>query len=293
MSKMSYKSWWGWVPLLTRDAFLSSLEERKEKAKIITDRCKKEYGLDLDFKLFHKDGLDIWDICLREEMKKWVSRGKCEVDKQGMCKIVIEELKGTKECDVAATIYRIIKNVYHEHIHHRGDQPLSLLEVERKGDAIKGVLDQYRKKIVFYHEAVTDSVRKGKVYDAFDLAMTGQGEMRYALAYVSLFYEGDEKETLTEMFNNAVASLNVLLSRTHAPVIFRKILSINWLGFIGGLLTTFFGGFVLLNKFYSAVDSILYAFDIALVFAVILIFAIIVVPSVKRIVKREMGGQKL
>jgi len=58
--------------------------------------------------------------------------------------------------DAALAIYRFIRDVYHKHIHHSGDLPLRPVEVDAENDAIEGILNQYRQKVILYHRIAKD-----------------------------------------------------------------------------------------------------------------------------------------
>lgn len=227
----SLTTWYGWIPILSGKLFLEKEEDIEKRARKLQEEIKDQYDYDIEYT---HESRDKWELTLRTE------RGgefQFEVKLKDNGLIRIEPTGGDPPYDVVLTIYRFIRDVYHEHIHHSGDLLLLPVEASTENDAVEGILDQYRRKVVFYHRIAKDLIDLRRYDDAKELILAGRGEMQYAKAFITLFTTGQRKEDLIRIFENSDTSLEVLMEKVNTYSSWRETL---WRGAFSAVVTAFF-----------------------------------------------------
>ncbi|KXB08474.1 hypothetical protein AKJ56_01195 [candidate division MSBL1 archaeon SCGC-AAA382N08] len=149
----------------------------------------------------------VWKIRVHPEEDK-SHKVLCRVKNNGLCVFEAEE---KLKFGILSAAYRYIRDVYHHHIHHSEDQPLQLVEAEKEEEAIEKIIDQYRRKIIYYNRHAHSFLKENEYSYAFEeIISPGIGEMNYAKNFATLFQKGDKKNNLIQTFNNSVNSLRAL-----------------------------------------------------------------------------------
>ncbi len=85
--------------------------------------------------------------------------------------------------------------------------------MDDENDAIEGILNQYRLKMIRYHQRAKDFIDSRKFDDAVVITSSGRGEMQYAKLFINLFFKNDQKGDLIRTFEYSDTSLGVLMER--------------------------------------------------------------------------------
>jgi len=219
--------WFGWIPTLAgREVFPALCME------FLKDKGAVENGRRCTFR-FHKRLYDVKkSLCVvtLELQDGYVTSVEISDEDENRTIVRAEDIKFHKnglvsftiECTVdervaAMQVFRIIRDVYHVHTHHKHqDVLLEPVKASRADEAIKGILNIYLKKIVDYmkeikHRADTLFLKYCSVVtieDAEDLISQALGEMVYAENFCELF---DLKEK--SRFERARSAIEVLRDR--------------------------------------------------------------------------------
>lgn len=207
--------WYGWIPILSGKLFLEKEEDIEKRAKDLQKEIKEQEGYPYLIEHTH-ESRDKWKIILRTKRltRRIELQFEVKLEDNGLCKI--KPISGDPSYDAALAIYRFIRDVYHKHIHHSGDLPLRPVEVDAENDAIEGILNQYRQKVILYHRIAKDLIDSRRVGVAIKEICAGRGEMQYAKTFITLFITGNQKGDLIRIFENSDTSLGVLMERINA-----------------------------------------------------------------------------
>ena len=200
--------WYGWIPILSGRLFFEKEEDIEKRAKELQKEIAEQEEYPYLIEYTH-ESRDKWEIILRTT-RRIKLQFEVKLEDNGLCKI--KPINGDPSYDAALAIYRFIRDVYHKHIHHSGDLPLRPVEVDAENDAIEGILNQYRQKVILYHRIAKDLIDSRRV-GAIKEICAGRGEMQYAKTFITLFITGNQKGDLIRIFENSDISLGVLTER--------------------------------------------------------------------------------
>ena len=202
-------TWYGWIPILSGKLFLEEEENIEKRARKLQEEIEDQEEYDIEYT---HESRDKWELTLRTEGRE---EFKFEVKLEDNGLIRIKPIGRDPSYDVVLAIYRFIRDVYHKHVHHSGDLPLFPVEANTENDVIEGILNQYRRKVVFYHRIARELIDSRRYDDAKNLILAGRGEMQYAKTFITLFITGSQKEDLIMIFDNSDTSLEVLMERVN------------------------------------------------------------------------------
>ena len=163
-----YRTYYGWIPILSHT--LNS-EDRNIKdnnfLKVFSDTDPSQ-EVAIELKEFDESGfISEFEGAIPEKCFIDVS---CEIKETGLVSFSFSSdppIEGNREINhLAASIFDIIRDVYHEHVHHEKITDILLKPVESKEEreAVKKILRQYSTKIFTYHE---DKGRKLRWWEKF------------------------------------------------------------------------------------------------------------------------------
>jgi len=178
-----------------------------------------------------------------------------------MCEIELgsERLDKNQEKDIANRIYRFIRDIYHVHIHHPGDQPLSVVEAQDKCGAIKEILKQYLLKFIIYQETVRSLINEknmNNLISASERAASGKGEVKYALAFISSYGKNcnlDRK--YHRVFKRFLQSLSILEQHINTKSSFYNHFKTRALQGFGISLACLFGVYELVKPISPSIET--------------------------------------
>lgn len=189
----------GWIPILTdRLIPLSSKEENE-----IVEYLKKPINISDDLRnpeLILVDNLQFKDDYLISFQIKSQSSAllsltiNCAIGKTGIVKFCIpnqnpeqQEGKRNKEERLAIKIFKIIREIYHEHIHHsKTEAALRPVKTSYEDNALQDIIKQYDYKIIDYHDNGIKIVDKAGIERALSHIEEGLGELVYAKSFLNL-----------------------------------------------------------------------------------------------------------
>ncbi|PKP58880.1 MAG: hypothetical protein CVT89_02130 [Candidatus Altiarchaeales archaeon HGW-Altiarchaeales-2] len=104
-------------------------------------------------------------------------------------------------------IYVCIRDIYHSHSHHHSshERHLDVVKCENEEKAIKGVMEQYEKKIDEYHSRMNEWFWHPEVLnekDAIAIIQPAKGEMLYAQNFIELYEQKDLKNTFVRAYES-------------------------------------------------------------------------------------------
>lgn len=127
------------------------------------------------------------------------------------------------EEDVGSVFFRIIRDIYHGHTHHKHqDLLLKPIKAKNENEAIDKLINLYLYKIVQYHKEIKIRVDTAFIKyfsivtfkDSEDVIAQAMGEMTYAESLVNLLKEKDAR--YLNRFETAKKSLEILHTRIKA-----------------------------------------------------------------------------
>ncbi|MCX7946860.1 MAG: hypothetical protein N2557_07860 [Hydrogenophilus sp.] len=121
-------------------------------------------------------------------------------------------LRANKIENLISATYRFIRDLYHDHIHHSGDQPLWVIRARDEGEAVEKILMQYRQKVKEYHKQAKDLIKTKNFNQAIDTLFSAMGEMQYASSFITLFFDGKRKAFLLSVFKNGISHSDIGLA---------------------------------------------------------------------------------
>lgn len=128
---------------------------------------------------------------------KKIAKAKIDFCGKGLIKIDLEVYREKyDERNVARQVFRIVRDVYHVHTHHKyQDVLLEPVDANNIDDAKDKLLKQYLKKIVDYHKEIKKRVDSGfwhyfsvfKYKDAENTILQAIGEILYGESFSEMF----------------------------------------------------------------------------------------------------------
>jgi hypothetical protein len=125
-----------------------------------------------------------------------------------------------------------IRDLYHEHTHHDGDNTAvadSLLLVSLDNDNVPQALDEilknFQRKIIRYHKLIKEALKvkhtKIAVETTHSLIRQAKGEFIYAINFVNLYFFKSENHPLyINFFENAIRSIDTFYEETNTKYLF-------------------------------------------------------------------------
>lgn len=242
--------WYGWIPILSHELVAenrSAETEANYKKKTSDTDTSQEVNVSLNFADNHflsSVQIDIPEI--------GTVNAKCKIRETGLINFEFSEIKFSKNeivnnifnnTSLPVLIFDIIRDVYHDHVHHEHHDDCKLKPVSSSSDndAVTKILSQYQNKIFYYHKD-SHSIKnyyyipcsryfkmKRRVY----FLETARGEFTYAKAFIELHKshlkseKKYESETLKYFFDQAYNSVSILKEKlTWQIMYFISILAI-------------------------------------------------------------------
>ena len=240
--------WYGWIPNLSGDIFLSDIYEiLGERGFIsvqngnyfrslqISDISSTSYTFSVVVPTEYSNLNDKNTLKVELEGAKAV----CEIEKNGMLKLELtfgEGDGGDFELGIARAIYCEIKDIFHEHTHHAedADRLLDVIAAESKEQAIKKIVQQYQRKIFEYHHFLKAFLYRSQLHlrsylkerisglfywrrrqaSGIQYVAQAEGEMLYALLFINLYKQSfDQYRDYQFIFRNAYSSFNSIRNK--------------------------------------------------------------------------------
>ena len=119
----------------------------------------------------------------------------------------------------ANAIYRVVRDIYHNHTHHKNEehQLLQVIPTKDECEAISKLITQFEKLIILEHKTINEFVihekNKSKFIDSRYLIIRAKGVMIYASSFLNLVKNIEKKdyEHYSFVFQNAFRSINTLV----------------------------------------------------------------------------------
>ena len=229
--------WYGWIPILSGKLFMLDADTIWEKGEKLSLDINDAHGVKVELR-------DVEDNKLKISIKgQYTINTICALESGGLCRISVidsnipnDEMQ-VREGAAVAMIYRFVRDIYHEHIYHKNDQPLRLVYTSDKDFAIENIIDQYRNKIIYYHQECKN-LTENHLYDELVTTGTaGLGEMRYGIAFANIFSKTD----VIPIFENAYISLKGFMEQITSDTMANLSNDFKWLTSYATGLVVFFG----------------------------------------------------
>jgi hypothetical protein len=153
------------------------------------------------------------------------------LSKNGLIEFDVHEIIASPDPSVTQElpnqIYIDIRDTYHKHTHHGGDDlgvdSLILICIKKitPEEAICGIIDLFLTKIVLYHENIDPYIHSRKIVitGAVELIRRASGEFLYAqhfcVQYGDMLPSG-MKEKHMQIFASSIQSMNIFLHEVNA-----------------------------------------------------------------------------
>ncbi len=226
------KKFYGWIPILSekliieqklfQDADISDFEKsfRPEFSEVLlSDRI-----FDKLFGLKHKVSYEIKNLEGCEEcgekvlyLSIRVSNRKGEkliesdvwIHGSGLTKYNIK-YASAKHPFPERIMHKLVRDVFHIHVHHSSDSPLLPIKAENEDEAKKKILEEYVRKFIEYKRIAS----KTKLKDAVEDFSRARGEIVYAKSAYKLFHKALVSNSyLASSFKSFDESFKILLER--------------------------------------------------------------------------------
>ena len=132
--------------------------------------------------------LEIWPSPFLQRLFFWwekesLIRGKSEIHASGLVKHVLDKYPNLEKYPhPEEQMHKLIRDVFHKHVHHSSDMPLPPVKASDSNDAIKQIALLYLTKFITYK----GNLGKIRVKDALENVMRAQGEIEYACAFLNM-----------------------------------------------------------------------------------------------------------
>jgi len=201
--------WYGWIPILSGKLFMLDTNTIWEKGKKLSLDINNAHGVKVDL-------CDVEDNKLKISIKGQCTINTiCALEDGGLCRISIvgsdihDDETQARESAAVAMIYRFVRDIYHEHIYNKNDQPFHLVYTSDRDFAIENIIDQYRNKIIDYHQECKNLSKNYRYDELVTVGAAGLGEIRYGIAFANIFSKTD----VIPLFENAYISLKGLVEQ--------------------------------------------------------------------------------
>lgn len=195
--------WYGWIPILSGKLFMLDTDTIWEKGEKLSSDINDAHGVKVELR-------DVEDNKLKISIKgQYTINTICALESGGLCGISVidsnipDDEMQARESAAVAMIYRFVRDIYHEHIYHKNDQPLHLVYTSDRDFAIENIIDQYRNKIIDYHQECKNLSKNYRYDELVTVGTAGLGEIRYGIAFANIFSKTD----VIPLFENAYISL--------------------------------------------------------------------------------------
>lgn len=195
--------WYGWIPILSGKLFMLDANTIWDKGEKLSSDINDVHGVKVELR-------DVEDNKLKISIKgQYTINTICTLEDGGLCRISIvgsdihDDETQARESAAVAMIYRFVRDIYHEHIYHKNDQPLHLIYTSDRDFAIENIIDQYRNKIIDYHQECKNLSKNHRYDELVTVGTAGLGEIRYGIAFANIFSKTD----VIPLFENAYISL--------------------------------------------------------------------------------------
>jgi len=214
-------AFFGWIPILTYQLLPVSCLITTPLEKRVSDTDTQKISYTYFWENNHITGIKIH---YSDNSRSLTINVKCEVFSTGLVKYSFvfypdHEYSSLYVKHIAAIIFDIIRDVYHEHVHHdtTDDVTLPPIETQDKKEAISKIFDIYSEKIIRYHKDIKYSLNYWilkKLYyllNRLRIVESGMGEFVYAKSFTMLHKDYlDHADERLRSFENAYSSLKIL-----------------------------------------------------------------------------------
>jgi len=226
------KKFYGWIPILSekitveqklfQDADISDFEKLfrpRFSEVLLSDRVFDEL-----FGLKHKVFYEIKNLERCEECGEKVLHlsiivsnrkgeklieGDVKIHESGLTKYNIKYVSA-KHPFPERILHKLVRDVFHIHMHHSSDLPLPPIKAENEDEAKKKILEEYVRKFIEYKRMAS----KTKLKDAVEDFSRARGEIVYAKSAYKLFHKASVNNSyLTSSFESFDESFKILLER--------------------------------------------------------------------------------
>ena len=129
-------------------------------------------------------------------------------------------------------VYINIRNLYHEHTHHDGDDSTaadSLLLLSLNNDnnskALNEIFRNRQRKIITYHKLIKDALKETRTKVAVEathsLIRQAKGEFIYSIIFLDLyFFRSKDYQLHVKLFENAIRSIDTFYEEANTKYLF-------------------------------------------------------------------------
>ncbi len=220
------KKYYCWIPILTHTLNPASRDHIEDNFRIkISDTDTNQEVVVSDLKWTSNVGyLSSFSIGIPEECFIKVD---CNIQRTGLVSFTFDTditiPNSYMEDNIAVNIFNLVRDIYHDHVHHdkADDATLSPVEANDDKEAIEKILAQYSEKITNHHKAVRStfkfhlwrriiSLRRRMI--AYESAL---GEFIYAQSLIDLHQSViDNHDNIKESFKKAYDSISILKEKS-------------------------------------------------------------------------------
>ena len=226
------KKFYGWIPILSggliigqnlfQDADISDFEKsfRPEFSEILLSDRIFDKLFELKHKVsYEKKSLERCEECgekvlylsIRVSNRKGekLVEGEVWIHGSGLTKYKIMYVSHEHPFP-ERILHRLVRDVFHIHVHHSSDLPLPPIEAENEDEAKKKILEEYVRKFIEYKRIAS----KAKLKDAVEDFSRARGEIVYAMSAYKLFHKAlVDNSYLTSSFESFDESFKILSER--------------------------------------------------------------------------------
>lgn len=164
-----------------------------QKEIIISDRLLHPKHL-VKLSNIHKDedllkrNLEIWPSPFLQKLffpreKQPLIKGQSEIHASGLVKLKIDQYPTSEKYEhPEEQMHKVIRDVFHKHVHHSSDMLLPPVDAQDKMEASEKIILRYLEKFIIYKRKWSHVRPK----DALNDVMRAQGEIEYAQSYLAI-----------------------------------------------------------------------------------------------------------
>ncbi|MCK4732343.1 MAG: hypothetical protein KAT65_07790 [Methanophagales archaeon] len=164
-----------------------------QKEMIISDRLLHLKHL-VKLSNIHKDedilklNLEIWPFPFLQKLffpreKQPLIKGQSEIHANGLVKLKIDQYPTYEKYEhPEEQMHKVIRDVFHKHVHHSSDMLLPPVDAQDKKAALEKIILSYLEKFIIYKRVWSHARPK----DALNDVMRAQGEIEYARSYLAI-----------------------------------------------------------------------------------------------------------
>jgi hypothetical protein len=243
-------TYWGWIPRLTRDFYLKEENDfctfpipfdqansgtlNNVLLEIYSELNGVYFGSALLSDLYlervlnkkhkielvpHKntDGFDI-DLLIKSPINNTIIfKRHAKIRSSGTVSYEIENNNGGDEFVYAMQMHKLIRDIFHKHVHHSTDLLLPPIKARDENEATQKILDLFLLKFVEY-KAISAKARPKTAMEDFYRA---RGEVEYSKVFLDLNIRtlDDKKiQCYKDTLQSLSSSFDILLNRLHSRI---------------------------------------------------------------------------